>query len=189
MTIKNTLTLAEYKAFVDTVVNAVFIPNETGETEYHPEYKDLFTKYAIIEYFTDYDFGAEEIDFEKFYELCFENEDVQNTIYTVMIEKPQYTFIEKAINEAIEFKKNMLYKQSTYSLTDTVLAELVMKLNDIVDKIDENYGDIDMKKLAETFGNLGDNLSADKVVDAFAEKGFLDKPNRTTRRKNAMKIN
>lgn len=185
MTIKNTLTLAEYKAFVDTVVNAVFITTETGETEYHPEYKDLFTRYAIIEYFTDYDFEVEEIDFEKFYELCFNDEDVQNTVYTVKIEKEQYTLLDKAISEAIEFKKNMMYKKSAYSLTDTILSTLLFKIDEIVDKIGDDYQNIDVKKLAETFTSIDGNLSADNVVDALAEKGFLSKPNRQTRRKNA----
>jgi hypothetical protein len=184
MTIKNTLTLAEYKAFVDTVVNAVFITTETGEMEYHPEYKDLFTKYAIIEYFTDYDFGIEEIDFEKFYELCFNDEDVQNTVYTVKIEKEQYTLLDKAISEAIEFKKNMMYKKSAYSLTDTILSTLLFKIDEIVDKIGDDYQNIDVKKLAETFTSIDGNLTADNVVDALAEKGFLSKPNRQTRRKN-----
>src|SRR5574344_2170247 len=103
MTIKNTLTLAEYKAFVDTVVNSVFITTETGETEYHPEYEELFNKYAIVKYYTDY-------DFEKFYDLC-ETEEVKNAIYTVMLDNVQFVHITKAIEKAIDFKKNMLYKQ------------------------------------------------------------------------------
>ena len=178
---KNTLTLVEYKEFIDTVVSAIFINDE-----YHPEYRDLFTKYSIVKYFTDYDFGTDEIDFEKFYDMCITDE-IENIILTVMIEKPQYALIETAINEAIEFKKNMLYKQSAYSLTDTILAELIMKINDIVDKIDESYSDIDVKKLAETFTNIEGSLNTDSVVDALAEKGFLSKPNRQTRRKNITK--
>ena len=184
--IKPTISFTEYKSVCDKVVNSCF-----PDGIYSPEYRDLIEKYSIIlAYVPNYDLGIEEINSETVDELYVklyspEVIGLYDAISANAISNMQCNKLIIAIDEAIEFKKNLIYKTSAYSETDMALSSLVFKLEEIVGKLGENITEENISKAMKfltTFGENKDNFATGKIIDTLINKKIIGKEYKETKK-------
>lgn len=174
-TVKEVLTFTEYKAVCDKVANTCFPDNI-----YSPEYRDLIEIYSLIlAYVPDYNFEFEEINNDNVDEVYtrFYSEEVSD-IYNNIKKTKQYDKLIKSIDEAIEYRKNLIYKASAYSETDIALSSFVFKLEEIIGKISENVSEENISKAIKfltTFGENKDNFAISKIIDTLISKKVIGK--------------
>ena len=168
---KERLTFIEFKAFVDSIVDSCF-PNG----KYSPEYYDFFKRYYMVSaYVPDYDFGIDEINVDTVNDLYAKvyddevtallEEIITNETFAVQIK----TFA-KAIDDAIEHRKNLIYKMSAYSETDIALSSLVSKLEELIDKFSNNFNVDDIAPMIETIKSLSKNANISEIAQLLINK-------------------
>lgn len=153
------ISMRDYESIVNRVVNQIIFVNALGEYEFHPEREDFLLDYFFLKYFTDYEFSIdysfdEDIFSLEFYEdLAKEiDEAMTDERYSQKFTDKDFSRIEVAIDDKIEFTKNYLLKKTSYSLTDTYLAELLFKItNWLEDKGIEEF----IRVVSETGEELG----------------------------------
>lgn len=184
--IKSILSLSEVNAIVNSVVNACFV-----DGEYRPENKISAEKLSKIIVCTDYfdNSDIEDYSLEFFYEKFFMDDEFISLVREIDTElnSIQNNEIKMAINEAIEYRKNILYKTSAYSETDMALSSLVAKLEEIVSKLGENISEETIDKAVKFLTNFSEskeNLSASKIIDTLISKKVIDKEYKEVKKSN-----
>lgn len=167
ITIKPTISFTEYKTVCDSVVNACF-----RNGEYAPEYLDMMEQYYAILAYTDYDFGIEFINQENIDEIysILHNEQMTE-IYSEIMGKMQFCSLKNAINEAIDYRKNLIQKSSVYSDTDIALSSLCYKLEEFVDKISNTITPEKINTAMDVLQVISENkseFSVKNIVDVIA---------------------
>ena len=175
--IKSILSLSEVNAIVNSVVNACFV-----DGEYRPENKISAEKLSKIIVCTDYfaNSDIEDYSLEFFYEKFFMDDEFISLVreIDVKLNSIQNNEIKMAINEAIEYRKNILYKTSAYSETDMTLSSLVAKLEEIVSKLGENISEETIDKAVKfimSYFNGKDNSIVNNVIDSLISKKVIGK--------------
>ena len=143
------------------------IANLVDDEYYYSTLKDLVFDYAIIKMFTDIDTSA--IDnaadtigkIEEFLE--------ETDIVYIVKENAEYGVIEELMDSV---NKNIQYRTGIKS------NSLEDALNHLLGTIENKVNEIDtegMMKAAEMLGSISGELTADKVVSAYANSGLLQK--------------
>ena len=184
--IKSILSLSEVNAIVNSVVNACFV-----DGEYRPENRISAEKLSKIIVCTDYfdNSDIEDYSLEFFYEKFFMDDEFISLVREIDTElnSIQNNEIKTAINEKIEYRKNILYKTSAYSETDMALSSLVAKLEEIVSKLGENISEETIDKAVKFLTNFSEskeNLSASKIIDTLISKKVIDKEYKEVKKSN-----
>lgn len=175
--IKSVLSLSEVNAIVNSVVNACFV-----DGEYRPENRISAEKLSKIIVCTDYfdNSDIEDFSLESFYEKFFIDDEFISLVREIDTElnSIQNNEIKTAINEAIEYRKNILYKTSAYSETDFALSSFVLKLEEIVGKLGENISEETIDKAVKfitSYFNGKDNSIVNNVIDTLISKKVIGK--------------
>lgn len=176
--IKSVLSLSEVNAIVNSVVNACFV-----DGEYRPENKISAEKLSKIIVCTDYfsDSDVNDFSLETFYEKFFTDDEIISLVKDidkVLSNNGQNNEIKTAINEMIEYKKNILYKASAYSETDMALSSLIVKLEEIISTLGENISKEDVDKAIKfvmSYFNGKDNSIINNVIDSLISKKIIGK--------------
>lgn len=183
ITIKPTISFTEYKTVCDQVVNACF-----SNGKYSPEFLDIMERYYTIIAYTNCDFGIENITTDNIDELYDTLNNTEMTkIYCDITYKTQYQSLKNAINEAIDYRKNINYKTSAYSETDLALSSFVFKLEELVGKIGENISEENISKAMKfltAFGENKENLSASNIINTLISKKVIGKEYKETKKSN-----
>lgn len=176
--IKSVLSLSEVNAIVNSVVNACFV-----DGEYRPENRISAEKLSKIIVCTDYfsDSDVNDFSLETFYEKFFTDDEIISLVKDidkVLSNNGQNNEIKTAINEMIEYKKNILYKASAYSETDMALSSLIVKLEEIISTLGENISKEDVDKAIKfvmSYFNGKDNSIINNVIDSLISKKIIGK--------------
>ena len=176
--IKPVLSLVDVNMIVNSVVNACFV-----DGEYRPENKISAEKLSKIIVCTDYfsDSDVNDFSLETFYEKFFIDDEIimlVKDIDKVLSNNGQNNEIKTAINEMIEYKKNILYKASAYSETDMALSSLIGKLEEIISTLGENISKEDIDKAIKfvmSYFNGKDNSIINNVIDSLISKKIIGK--------------
>ena len=176
--IKPVLSLVDVNMIVNSVVNACFV-----DGEYRPENKISAEKLSKIIVCTDYfsDSDVNDFSLETFYEKFFIDDEIimlVKDIDKVLSSNGQNSEIKIAINEMIEYKKNILYKASAYSETDMALSSLIVKLEEIINTLGENISKEDVDKAIKfvmSYFNGKDNSIINNVIDSLISKKIIGK--------------
>ena len=176
--IKPVLSLVDVNMIVNSVVNACFV-----DGEYRPENKISAEKLSKIIVCTDYfsDSDVNDFSLETFYEKFFIDDEIIMLVKDIdktLSSNGQNNEIKTAINEAIEYKKNILYKASAYSETDMALSSLIVKLEEIISTLGENISKEDVDKAIKfvmSYFNGKDNSIVNNVIDSLISKKIIGK--------------
>ncbi|MDR2277378.1 MAG: hypothetical protein LBE23_05925 [Vagococcus sp.] len=127
--IKDKLSLSEKAAFINIVVNNCFRENEeTGELDYTPYLRELFTINAFATYVLD---GVEFTEDDNVYELILGDTELERLYYDWTNKSNDYLQISTNASDMIEFKKQqVLSKNNTVS---NYVTELLQKQIEIAD--------------------------------------------------------
>lgn len=177
--VKDEIKFSEMLSIVETVIEHVVYEDELGNTEYRPENIDLYFRYWLVKFYTDYPIDElctidNEIDTNMLYDLLWSDEFNYN-ILTFALLNDQQKYIYELINKKIENKLQMLHTQR-YSLTDRALSELLNKVPTLLEKMSSQTDGVDLKKLTETMNKLGTKASMEKVVKAMIDSGAIERP-------------
>lgn len=153
------ISMRDYESIVNKIVNQIIFVNALGEYEFHPERKYFLLDYFYLKYFanhnfeTEYSFDDDIFSLEFYEDLAKEiNEAMTEKIFDEKCNDRDFVIIENVVNDKIEFTKNYLLKKTSYSLTDTYLAELLSKITGwLEDKGVEDF----IRILSETGDELG----------------------------------
>lgn len=166
-----------FSAIVNMVVENTFQNNV-----YNAELYDISLRTALLKAFApDYEI-ADDLDNNALFERVYSDEAQE--IITNIFNTPQGCAADRAIVDAVEFRKNGIINGGM-SMSDYALSKVLDVVADKVSQIDTtvlNDDTIQAIKKAADQTNTYD--FADKLIDSFAEKGYFKKPNRATRRKN-----
>lgn len=147
--LKETISLPEYKAIIDVVVQKCF----DEDNNYEPSLKEYWLRYCVIKMYTDYfsKIGEKDKSLEDVFQMLY-SEDCEKLYTGLFWHNSQVGDLSEAVNKKIDYKLNCIYKASSYSMTDTVLANLLDSLNELL-----------------TNGKL------DKIISLFTNDNTLDK--------------
>ena len=176
--IKPVLSLVDVNMIVNSVVNACFV-----DGEYRPENKISAEKLSKIIVCTDYfsDSDANDFSLETFYEKFFTDDEIISLVKDIdktLSSNGQNGEIKTAINEIIEYRKNIIYKASAYSETDMALSSLIVKLEEIISTLGENISKEDIDKAIKfvmSYFNGKDNSIINNVIDSLISKKIIGK--------------
>ena len=176
--IKPVLSLVDVNMIVNSVVNACFV-----DGEYRPENKISAEKLSKIIVCTDYfsDSDVNDFSLETFYEKFFIDDEIISLVKDIdktLSSNGQNGEIKTAINEIIEYRKNIIYKASAYSETDMALSSLIVKLEEIISTLGENISKEDIDKAIKfvmSYFNGKDNSIINNVIDSLISKKIIGK--------------
>lgn len=163
------------------IVNMV-VENTFQNDVYNAELYDISLRTALLKAFApDYEI-ADDLDNNALFERVYSDEAQE--IITNILNTPQGWAADRAIADAVEFRKNGIINGGM-SMSDYALSKVLDVVADKVSQIDTTVLNDDtiqaIKKVADQTNTYD---FADKLIDSFAEKGYFKKPNRATRRKN-----
>lgn len=153
------ISMRDYESIINNITNQIIFVNALGDYEFHPERKEFLFDYFYLKYFTDYKFEVDYTFDEDIFSLEF-YEDLAKEIDTAMtnerycqkFDDKDFIRIEVAVDDKVDFTKNYLLKKTSFSLTDTYLAELLSKITSwLEDKGIEEF----IKVVSETGDELG----------------------------------
>jgi hypothetical protein len=157
--VKESISFGDYCAFVQDVVDNVFI-----DSTYMPYVRDIAICRAILTYFTNV---KSEINIDKLYSLSI-NQYFMDSIKNE-INQEQYISLINSIDEMIEFKK-----QEMLANKPNPLDGLFNSLQELLDKIKGSFdGKIDVDKLMGFVGTLASmdrNEFENKVINIAKEE-------------------
>lgn len=172
MNIKDKISMAEFGAIVNTVVEKCF---ETGS--YDPTYEHFWLTYSIVSVFCDFPFENKDIE-EIWDELQDRNSEVSQTWEQIRTEHEQaVTEIEYAVAKSIAHKNHV----GAYSMTDMALTNLIDAVSNKVDNMSDIFTAENMQALVDMSGKLSklNNVSQKKIVstiiESFGERGIKAK--------------
>lgn len=161
MEIKNTISMAEFGAIVNTVVSKCF---ESGS--YDPTYREFWTKYAIMSIMCDYPFEGKDI--EEVWNYFQTDEDIYKTWEAIKIVYDETIVnIRSAISSSIEYKNSI----GAYSMTDMALTNLIDAISAKIDNMEELFTAENMQSLVDMSSKLSklNNVSQKKIVSAIID--------------------
>lgn len=172
------ISLADTTTLVNAVVDMVFTEKE-GVMEYYPEYLDVTKAYykmfflapeeitgmTIFEFYGDYING-------KF-----------NKILTNDVDIKQNAYIDKAIDEKIEFKKNQLTNPLANSL-----VKLINNIANIAETQVKNFDGVDINKLLDGISTMGEKFDMKEAVDMLVNTKYPT-DDKSTKKKSTKKTN
>ena len=180
--IKTAISFDEYTAIVNMVSDNCF-----PDSVYSASYYELMFRTALITVFAP-DYNIPDIDTSNYNEIWYQvTNDEAGEILEKIRQNSIYPCLEKAIENAIEYKIKMLTSGSM-SMTDIALSTLVETLTKKVEQIDTSMlTKENMDTMIKAVNATQDGNFAKSLVDTMMEKGMLAKPNRETRRKNGQR--
>ena len=180
--IKTAISFDEYNAIVNMVSDNCF-----PDSVYSASYYELMFRTALITVFAP-DYNIPDIDTSNYNEIWYQvTNDEAGEILEKIRQNSIYPCLEKAIENAIEYKIKMLTSGSM-SMTDIALSTLVDTLTKKVEHIDTSVlTKENMDTMIKAVNATQDGNFAESLVDTMMEKGMLAKPNRETRRKNGQR--
>lgn len=166
MEIKNTISGVEIAELIEKVVDSCCKYDDDGNFQYLPHYKDYAARVYMMKYYAGLTFDSEEESMEAAYG------DIYDEIYSKAYR--QWISIEDAISERI---KNILDNENknlkaiasaldAIAKKESPIDRLMANLADVIEKINEDWADIDIKKFAKDISNLSPNFSPEELVDA-----------------------
>lgn len=163
MEIKNTISMAEFGAIVNTVVSKCF---ESGS--YDPTYREFWTKYAMMSVLCDYPFEGKDI--EEVWNYFQTDPDAIETWSKILRQTNTYvmfTDIRTAVDRSINYKNSI----GAYSMTDMALTNLIDAISAKIDNMDELFTAENMQSLVDMSGKLSklNNVSQKKIVSAIID--------------------
>ena len=177
--IKTAISFDEYNAIVNMVSDNCF-----PDSAYSASYYELMFRTALITVFAP-DYNIPDIDTSNYNEIWYQvTNDEAGEILEKIRQNSIYPCLEKAIENAIEYKIKMLTSGSM-SMTDIALSTFVDTLTKKVEQIDTSVlTKENMDTMIKAVNATQDGNFAKSLVDTMMEKGLLAKSNRETRRKN-----
>lgn len=192
--IKEEIKFSEMLYMIDNIVNCVLVEDENGNIEYHPESLDLYFRFWLIKMYTDYPIvdecstdvaigeGEEAttgsyVDVDKAYELV--NSDKFNMdVFCFSQLNKQQEYIYNIIKETIDKKLQIMCSQR-HSMTDKALAELLMKVPTLLEKLTQSTDGIspeELKKFIPVVNKLGNKVNSKNFVKAMIDSGLVERP-------------
>ena len=177
--IKTAISFDEYNAIVNMVSDNCF-----PDSVYSASYYELMFRTALITVFAP-NYNIPDIDTSNYNEIWYQvTNDEAGEILEKIRQNSIYPCLEKAIENAIEYKIKMLTSGSM-SMTDIAISTLVDTLTKKVDSVDTSmFTKENIEAVFNAIVSTQDGDFAKSLVDTMMEKGMLAKPNRETRRKN-----
>lgn len=162
MNIKDKISMAEFGAIVNTVVEKCF---ESGG--YDPTYEEFWRAYSIISVYCDYPFDGKTIE-DVWDELQDKNSEVAQTWEKIRTERENTVGkIETAIAKSIAHKNHI----GAYSMTDMALTNLIDAISEKIDGIEDVFTADNVQALVDMSGKLSklNNVSQKKIVQTIIE--------------------
>ena len=177
--IKTAISFDEYNAIVNMVSDNCF-----PDSAYSASYYELMFRTALITVFTP-DYNIPDIDTNNYNEIWYQvTNDEAEEILEKIRQNSIYPCLEKAIENAIEYKIKMLTSGSM-SMTDIALSTLVETLTKKVDSVDTSmFTKENIEAVFNAIVSTKDGDFAKSFVNALVDNNIISKPNRETRRKN-----
>ncbi len=164
MKIKTRISFDEYSAVVDKVVNDTFIDNV-----YSPVYYDLSLRTALLGVYAP-EYKVDGTDNNTLYDSVYTDE--ANEIFDEIKKKKQYHDIIQAINNGINFRKDLI-TSGGMSMSDIALANLIDKFTEVVEKLGDNLDVETTKKFVESVTTMKDGITAENMVNALIDTGMI----------------
>lgn len=164
MNIKTRISFDEYSAVVDKVVDDTFTDNV-----YSPVYYDLSLRTALLNVYAP-EYKVDGTDNNTLYDSVYTDE--ANEIFDEIKGKKQYLNIIQAINNGINFRKNMI-ASGGMSMSDLALANLIDKFTDVVEKLGDNLDVETTQKFIESVTTMKDGITAENMVNALIDTGMI----------------
>lgn len=163
MEIKNTISMAEFGAIVNTVVSKCY---ESGS--YDPTYREFWTQYAIMSIMCDYPFEGKDI--EEVWNDFQTDPDTIETWKKILRQATSFEMfagIRTAVDRSINYKNSI----GAYSMTDMALTNLIDAISAKIDNMDELFTAENMQSLVDMSGKLSklNNVSQKKIVSAIID--------------------
>ena len=180
--IKTAISFDEYNAIVNMVSDNCF-----PDSAYSASYYELMFRTALITVFAP-DYNIPDIDTSNYNEIWYQvTNDEAEEILEKIRQNSIYPCLEKAIENAIEYKIKMLTSGSM-SMTDIALSTLVETITKKAEQIDTSMlTKENMDTMIKAVDATQDGNFAKSLVDTMLDKGMLAKPNRETKRKNGQR--
>ena len=177
--IKTAISFDEYNAIVNMVSDNCF-----PDSVYSASYYELMFRTALITVFAP-DYNIPDIDTSNYNEIWYQvTNDEAGEILEKIRQNSIYPCLEKAIENAIEYKIKMLTSGSM-SMTDIALSTLVDTLTKKVDSVDTSmFTKENIEAVFNAIVSTKDGDFAKSFVNALVDNNIISKPNRETRRKN-----
>ena len=160
---KKTLDLREISEIVGAVSELVFVETD-GVMDYHPEYLEA-TKayYKILFYMPEMILENETIfDFYNRYLNGDFTESMNNFIDPI-----QSQYIDKVIDEKIDFMKKRLCNPVSDSLT-----KLINSVTSIINNQSNAMNGVQMNKLIKGISQISENYTAEDIANIFIDKKY-----------------
>ena len=160
---KKTLDLREISEIVSAVSDLVFVEKD-GIMDYHPEYLEA-TKayYKVLFYMPEMVLENETIfDFYNRYLNGDFTESMNNFIDPI-----QSQYIDKVIDEKINFMKKRLCNPISDSLT-----KLINSVTSIINNQSNAMDGVDMNKLIKGISQISENYTAEDIANIFIDKKY-----------------
>ena len=160
---KKILDLREISEIVGAVSELVFVETD-GVMDYHPEYLEA-TKayYKVLFYMPEMILENETIfDFYNRYLNGDFTESMNNFIDPI-----QSQYIDKAIDEKIDFMKKRLCNPVSDSLT-----KLINSVTSIINNQSNAMDGVDMNKLIKGISQISENYTAEDIANIFVDKKY-----------------
>ena len=164
MKIKTRISFDEYSAVVDKVVNDTFTDNV-----YSPVYYDLSLRTALLNVYAP-EYKVDGTDNNTLYDSVYTDE--ANEIFDEIKKKKQYYDILQAINNGINFRKDLI-TSGGMSMSDIALANLIDKFTDVVEKLGDNLDIEAIQKFVESVTTMKDGITAENMVNALIDTGMI----------------
>lgn len=164
MEIKTRISFDEYSAVVDKVVNDTFTDNV-----YSPAYYDLSLRTALLNVYVP-EYKVDGTDNNTLYNSVYTDE--ANEIFDEIKKKKQYYDILQAINNGINFRKDLI-TSGGMSMSDIALANLIDKFTEVVEKFGDNLDVETTKKFVESVTTMKDGITAENMVNALIDTGMI----------------
>lgn len=164
MKIKTRISFDAVNAVVDKVVNDTFTDNV-----YSPAYYDLSLRTALLNVYAP-EYKVDGTDNNTLYDSVYTDE--ANEIFDEIKKKKQYYDILQAINNGINFRKDLI-TSGGMSMSDIALANLIDKFTEVVEKFGDNLDVETTKKFVESVTTMKDGITAENMVNALIGTGMI----------------
>lgn len=160
------ITLMEVSMLIDEVIDSVFTEVD-GVMDYTPEHLEVAKAYYKVYFFAKdklVDMGDKD-DIYSFY-INYLNGGYKE-VFANEIDIRQNEYIDRAIEQKIEFKQRQAINPISYALT-----RLINTINITVKTQGDKFKDIDVQKLTEAFSAMGDKFDMEKVIEILIDKKY-----------------
>ena len=173
--IKTAISFDEYNAIVNMVSDNCF-----PDSVYSASYYELMFRTALITVFAP-DYNIPDIDTSNYNEIWYKvTNDEAEEILEKIRQNSIYPCLEKAIENAIEYKIKMLTSGSM-SMTDIAISTLVDILTKKVENVDTSmFTKENIEAIFNVIVSTKDGNFAKSLVDTMLDKGLLSKPDTVT---------